>query len=144
MSNKKILHLAKWYPNKEKPLLGIFVRKQIQSIQNSHENKVISLFETDKIETSIKRVNSHFENIQEVTYYYKSGRLNKLKVLYFIWKEIKTSKSDWIHAHIISWTSTLAYLQAILYKTPFFISEHWSGYHYKLFLKQNSFVKIKK
>ena len=49
--------------------------------------------ETDKMETSINRVNSRFENIQEVTYYYKSGRLNKLKVFYFIWKEIPSIKT---------------------------------------------------
>jgi hypothetical protein len=90
MSNKKILHLAKWYPNKENPLLGIFVRKQIQSIQNSYENKVISLFESDKMETSIKRVNSRFENIQEVTYYYKRGRLNKLKAFILFGKKLRT------------------------------------------------------
>ena len=141
MSNKKILHLAKWYPNKENPLLGIFVRKQIQSIQNSYENKVISLFETDKMDTSINRVNSRFENIQEVTYYYKRGRLNKLKVFYFIWKEIKNSKSDWIHAHIISWASTLAFLAKKTTKTPYVISEHWSGYHTGLFKNQTWIIK---
>ena len=25
MSKKKVLHLAKWYPNKVEPLLGIFI-----------------------------------------------------------------------------------------------------------------------
>lgn len=29
MSRIKVLHLAKWYPNKDEPLLGIFVRKHI-------------------------------------------------------------------------------------------------------------------
>jgi hypothetical protein len=40
MSKKKVLHLAKWYPNKAKPLLGIFIGKHIQSVQQSFDNKV--------------------------------------------------------------------------------------------------------
>lgn len=136
-----VLHLAKWYPTKVEPLLGIFVRKHILSTKNEFNHTVISIYNTDDYEDDITRITTNFEGIDEVLYYYKKGVITKLKVLFRVWKEINSSPHDLIHAHIISWTSTLAYLQAILYKTPFFISEHWSGYHYKLFLKQNSFVK---
>ena len=44
MSKKKVLHLAKWYPNKEEPLLGIFIQKHIQSVQKSYVNKIISVY----------------------------------------------------------------------------------------------------
>ena len=137
-----VLHLAKWYPTKVEPLLGLFVRKHILATKNEFHHTVISIYNTDIYEDDITRIVTDFEGIEEVLYYYKKkGVITKLKVLFRVWKEINSSPHDFIHAHIISWTSTLAYLQAILYKTPFFISEHWSGYHYKLFLKQNSFVK---
>ena len=137
-----VLHLAKWYPTKVEPLLGLFVRKHIMATKNEFDHTVISIYNTDIYEDDITRIVTDFEGIEEVLYYYKKkGVITKLKVLFRVWKEINSSRHDFIHAHIISWTSTLAYLQAILYKTPFFISEHWSGYHYKLFLKQNSFVK---
>jgi len=136
-----VLHLAKWYPTKVEPLLGLFVRKHILATKNEFDHTVISIYNTDIYEDEITRIVTNFEGIEEVLYYYKKGVITKLKVLFRVWKEINSSPHDFIHAHIISWTSTLAYLQAILYKTPFFISEHWSAYHYKLFLKQNSFVK---
>ncbi len=139
--NPTVLHLAKWYPNKIEPLLGIFVRKHVLSTKNNFQHKVISIYNTDACENKITRITNNFEGVEEVVFYYKSGIATKLKVFYKIWKEINSSPVAIIHAHIISWASTLAYLHSIATKTPFFISEHWSGYHYKLFLKQNAFEK---
>ena len=139
--NPTVLHLAKWYPNKIQPLLGIFVRKHVLSTKNNFQHKVISIYNTDACENKITRIANNFEGVEEVVFYYKSGIATKLKVFYKIWKEINSSPVAIIHAHIISWASTLAYLHSIANKTPFLISEHWSGYHYKLFLKQNALVK---
>jgi len=139
--NPTVLHLAKWYPNKVEPLLGIFVRKHVLSTKNNFHHKVISIYNTDDSENKITRITNNFEGIEEVVFYYKSGIATKFKVFYKVWKEINSSPVAIIHAHIISWASTLAYLHSISTKTPFFISEHWSGYHYKLFLKQNALVK---
>jgi len=137
-----ILHLAKWYPNKIEPLLGIFVRKHIASTKKDFNHKVISIYSTDSFNTKITRITSDFEGIEEVLFYYKKGFFTKIKVLFKVWKEIQTSQNNIVHSHIISWTSTLAYLNSVYSKTPYFISEHWSGYHYKLFTKQNRFVKF--
>ena len=139
--NPTVLHLAKWYPNKIEPLLGIFVRKHILATKNNFHHKVISIYNTDDYENEITRITTNFEGVDEVVFYYKSGIATKLKVFYKVWKEINSSPVGIIHAHIISWASTLAYLHSISTKTPFFISEHWSGYHYMHFLKQNVLVK---
>ena len=137
-----VLHLAKWYPNKVEPLLGIFVHKHILATKDEFNHKVISIYNTDEFEARITRIITHFEGIEEVVFYYKKGVFTKLKVLFKVWREIKSSPSDILHAHIISWASSLAYLHSITSNKPYFISEHWSGYHYKLFIKQNSFVKF--
>ena len=55
MSKKKILHLAKWYPNKVEPLRGIFIQKHIQSVQESNDHKVISIYQTDTIISNVHR-----------------------------------------------------------------------------------------
>jgi glycosyltransferase involved in cell wall biosynthesis len=136
-----VLHLAKWYPNKVEPLLGVFVRKHVLATKNDFNHTVISIYGTDAYEDEIVRIKSNYEGVEEVIYYYKKGIFTKMKVLYSVWKEMNSSSVALIHAHIISWSSTLAYLHSLIYKTPYFISEHWSGYHYKLFIKQNSFVK---
>lgn len=128
MSRKKILHLAKWYPNKVEPLLGIFVRKQIKSIQEYHTNKVLSIYQTDDIKCTIERHETNFENVIEVVFYYKKGWFTKLKVFLALAKEVKQSDCNFIHAHIMGWTSTLAYLYSRYKSIPFVITEHWTGY----------------
>ncbi len=133
MSNKKVLHLVKWYPNKEEPLLGIFIRKHIQSIQKYGINKVIGMHQTEHIKSNISRIENNSNNIEEVILYHKKGILNKIKVLFMIWKETRRFKPDIVHAHVMGWTSSLAYILSKINKTPFIISEHWSGYRTKAF-----------
>lgn len=141
MSKKKILHLAKWYPYKENELLGIFVRKQIESIQHEFDNIVITLAKSDSIHSEIERHETQFEEITEVTYYHKKGLISYLIACYKIWKEIKSTNPDLIHTHIMGWTNFLAFLYYKIHNTPFLISEHWSGYRNALFNKQNYFIK---
>ena len=136
-----VLHLAKWYPNNKEPLLGIFVRKHILSLSKSYNNKVISTYETDELNDSIKRVVNNIDGVEEIVFYHKKGRFTKLKLYKRIWNEIQSSNASITHAHIMGWTSTFAYLKYLLHKTPYYISEHWSGYHYGLFTSQNFLTK---
>ena len=142
MSKKKVLHLAKWYPNKEEPLLGIFIQKHIQSVQQSFNNKVISVYQTNTINSNIYQIVNHHINIEEVVFYHKKGLLNKIRVLYRVWKETKSFQPHLIHAHVMGWTSTLAYFLSNTNKTPFLISEHWSGYRKKGYAQLNFASKI--
>ena len=142
MSKKKVLHLAKWYPNKEEPLLGIFIRKHIQSVQKTFDNKVISVYQTDTINSNIYQIVNQHINIEEVVFYHKKGLFNKIRVLYRVWKEMKNFRPHLIHAHVMGWTSTLAYFLSNTNKTPFLISEHWSGYRKKGYAQLNFASKI--
>ena len=142
MSKKKVIHLAKWYPNKVEPLLGIFIQKHIQSVQNTYYNKVISIYQTNTIISNIHRKVNYLNSTEEVVFYYKKGLLNKIRVLYKVWKEIKNFQAHLIHAHVMGWTSTLAYFISKINKTPFLISEHWSGYGKKGYVQLKSISKI--
>ena len=142
MSKKKVLHLAKWYPNKEETLLGIFVQKHIESVQQSYDNKVISIYETNTINSNIHRVVNHFNNTEQVIFYYKKGLLNKIKVLCRVWKETKRFQPHLIHAHVMGWTSSLAYFFSGTNQTPYLITEHWSGYRKKGYAQLNFISKI--
>ncbi|PDH48413.1 MAG: hypothetical protein CND86_02525 [Bacteroidetes bacterium MED-G21] len=142
MSKKKVLHLAKWYPNKEEPLLGIFIQKHIQSVQESFDNKVISIYQTETINTNIHCEIDYLNSTKEVVFYHKKGLLNKMMVLYKVWKEIKNFHPHLIHAHVMGWTSTLAYFLSNTKHTPFLISEHWSGYRKKGYAQLKSVSKI--
>ena len=142
MSKKKVLHLAKWYPNKVEPLLGIFIQKHIQSVQESFDHKVISIYQTNTINSNIHRKVNYLNSTEEVVFYHKKGLLNKIRVLYKVWKEIKKIQPHLIHAHVMGWTSTLAYFISNTNQTPFLISEHWSGYHKKGYAQLKSISKI--
>ena len=84
--NPTVLHLAKWYPNKVEPLLGIFVRKHILATKNNFHHKVISIYNTDDYESQITRITNNFQDVEEVVFYYKGGISTKLKVFYKVWK----------------------------------------------------------
>ena len=142
MSKKKVLHLAKWYPNKVEPLLGIFIQKHIQCVQESYNHKVISIYETNTINSNIHRVVNYLNSTEEVIFYHKKGLLNKIRVLYKVWKETKNFQAHLIHAHVMGWTSSLAYFISNTNQTPFLISEHWSGYHKKGYAQLKSISKI--
>lgn len=142
MSKIKVIHLAKWYPNKVEPLLGIFIQKHIQSVQKSYDNKVITIYQTNTIISNIHRKVNFLNSTEEVVFYYKKGLLNKIRVLYKVWKEIKNFQAHLIHAHVMGWTSTLAYFISKINKTPFLISEHWSGYGKKGYVQLKSISKI--
>ncbi|MFL2564112.1 MAG: glycosyltransferase [Flavobacteriales bacterium] len=142
MSKKKVLHLAKWYPNKAEPLLGIFIQKHIKSLQQSFDNKVISVYQTNTFKSNIHRIVNHCNNTEEVVYYHKKGLLNKIRVLYRVWKETKRFQPHLIHAHVMGWNSSLAFLFSRTNQVPFLISEHWSGYRKKGYAQLNFASKI--
>ncbi len=142
MSTKKVLHLTRWYPNSEEPLLGIFVQKHIHSLQHKYQNKAISIYQTNKIKSPIYRSENIVNNTKEVIYYHKKGFYNKLKVVLQVWKESKQYQPDIIHSHIMGWPSTLAYFLSIFYKYPFLITEHWTGYRRNKYFKLSYISKI--
>ena len=59
-----------------------------------------------------------------------------------MWKETKHFKPHLIHAHVMGWTSTLAFFLSNTNQTPFLISEHWSGYRKKGYAQLNFASKI--
>jgi L-malate glycosyltransferase len=142
MSKKQVLHLANWYPNKEESLLGIFVRKHIQSVQSHYNHTVISIYQTQNINSNIQRVESKFENINEVIYYYKKGPLNKLQVFFRLCQEVSESEFNLIHAHVMGWTSTVAAILSNKKSIPFIVTEHWTGYRKGLYHKLNFISKL--
>ena len=142
MSKKKVLHLAKWYPNKEEPLLGIFIRKHVQSVQKYYDNKVIGIYQTNTIHSNIHREEKQVKGTQEIIFYYKKGFLNKVKVLWSVWKEMKSFQPQLLHTHVMGWTSSLAYFFSSTNQTPFLITEHWTGYRRNEFIKLNFLSKI--
>ena len=111
-------------------------------MQESYDHKVISIYQTNTINSNIDRVVNYHNNTEEVIFYHKKGLLNKIRVLYSVWKETKYFQPHLIHAHVMGWTSSLAFFFSRTNQVPFLISEHWSGYRRNEFVKLNFISKI--
>ncbi len=129
MAKTNILHISPWYPNKEEFLLGIFIQKQLQSSQDYCSHTIISVCQTNKITSSVKRSKTETQSINEVLFYYRKGRLNKIRVLLCVFIEImKHRDTSLIHAHIMGWSTSISYIASVILNKKLVISEHWSGY----------------
>lgn len=142
MSKTRILHISKWYPNKEEPLLGIFVQKHILASQQVANNTVLSIYQTDTISENIKRDETNTNGINEIVFYYRRGLINKIRVLNSVYKEVrKHSDAKLIHAHIMGWSSSISYFASFVFNIDYIITEHWTGYRKGKYKQLNIFTK---
>ena len=136
MTKRHILHLAKWYPNPKNPLLGVFVHKHAKASAINNNVSLISIFQNADLEQNIRREVTLIDGLQTICFHYKKGLINSLKLFYCLWKEIQNTENlSLIHAHVFGWPTNLAYLSKLILKTPYIVSEHWSGYQIGTFQK---------
>ncbi len=139
----KVLHLPEWYPKKNAPFLGIFVRKHIHAIHLFCNNAVLSVSSDENLKDKNFDIDKNYENeILTVRVYYKKVKTMIPVISHFLklyrhlrslgigYTEIKKQfgKPDLTHIHIISHLNFLALFLKNFKNIPFFITEHWSGY----------------
>jgi len=140
MNEKKlqVLFIASWYPNKIRPLLGIFVKRYAAALTQSCSISVIYICANN--EHSIEE--STEDNIYTIKVYYKKVMnsiplySHSLKLLRYLlaWKKAlhiysqKKGRPDIIHSAIVWPASIIARYLKYSWKTPYIISEHWTGY----------------
>lgn len=141
--NLKVLHLARWYPNRYDPMPGLFIQRHIEAaglfckvgVVYTHvvENEKINGFDMD-----ITMVNG----VPTAKVYYNNPKTN-LPFFSTIQKAIRFIKAnsigirqisqelegfDLIHVHILTRLGLIALWYKWMKKKPFIISEHWSRY----------------
>ena len=138
-----ILFLCSWYPSKVLPTNGDFIQRHAEAVCSQHNVSVLHII-SDK-NTQKNRID--FQTINNVkTYigYLKFTKNSLLKLLrYFkIYKDIlrKIGAFDVIHVNTLFPFGLFAIHQKVIYKKPFIISEHWTGYQ-KPQSKQVSFIE---
>ncbi|MFB6340597.1 glycosyltransferase family 4 protein [Saccharicrinis sp. FJH62] len=138
--NGHILHIPRWYPGLNGPQGGVFISKHIASSQN-YRHSVINVNVSKGKEIPLKRVLfTSSENVNTYSYFYRSGNklfssFNYCIGIYRCIRQLlkEKDKPDLIHAHVLLRTYVVAYVLHILFKRPYIITEHWSGYHYGLY-----------
>jgi glycosyltransferase involved in cell wall biosynthesis len=138
MNNSRYsLIIPSWYPTREQPLNGIFIKKHVQLISSFIPCKVLyatAVNNSSEQEAGIEEATTG--KVSEVTVYYKPSRirfLNQLYQLYALWRGYRYilkqyGKPAVVHNHVVFPAGYFALFVAARLKLPLLITEHWSGY----------------
>lgn len=143
----KILFLAAWYPSKENPVEGIFIKEHAKAVALYNDVTVIAFTGNSR---SFRRLYKVSENIEDGirTLRIKCGGLPipKTKDLIRWWSVISVfrkmlkegCKPDIIHAHVYS-AGVPAIILGKMYGLPVVVTEHFSGFPRRL---MNNFSRM--
>jgi glycosyltransferase involved in cell wall biosynthesis len=140
MNEKKVhvLFISSWYPNKLRPMLGIFVRRQAAAL--AKECNVSAIYigadDNESIEETVE------DNVYTIRFYYKRvngaipiySSLIRLRRYIAAWNKAidlfiqKRGKPDIINSAIVFPVSIIAKRLKKKWQVPYVISEHWTGY----------------
>lgn len=147
---KHIIFLARWYPHRYDPMFGLFVQRHAEAAALFNDITVIYCQQTsgDVSTTPINNKqevvdaschHSNYEivrtlenNVDTIRVYYKKPKNKIQSLLRFYRANMKALKlckpADMIHVHVLTRLGVIAWIQKLLHKTPYIITEHWSRY----------------
>lgn len=139
----RILILASWYPDKDKPLNGIFFKEQAEalkqngldvSVLNIHLDSIANFFKAKK-KMEYSKTNENNIHVYRVKSYNFFPKMYKLYIKYYAYLlkkyisiiEKEEGKIDLVHIHS-AFDAGIAYSVADI-NIPYVITEHSSRYH---------------
>jgi glycosyltransferase involved in cell wall biosynthesis len=148
-----ILFLTKWYPNKNDIQLGVFIQKHAKAVAQYCKLNVLYVWGDYELKENYQIVETSRDNFKETIIYYKRNKgllksiINPFLYLKYVlhgFNKIQNEKGkiNLIHVHILIRTGVAALLLKTKYKTPFILSEQWTGYTSKEYEQFSFFRKI--
>lgn len=128
----KILFISSWYPNKFRPLNGIFVKRH--AVANSIDCDVSAAFVCSAESESVEELME--DGIYTIRGYYKRPAIKLLKPIRYLqmWKRIfsvyekKKGKPDLVNANIVYPVSIIAAWLKKMHAIPYVVTEHCTYY----------------
>ena len=139
---KHIIFLARWYPHRYDPMFGLFVQRHAEAA--ALFNDITVIYCQEQLALSIEHnahnpqltANCNYEivrtlenNVDTIRVYYKKPKNKIQSLLRFYRANMKALKlckpADMIHVHVLTRLGIIAWIQKLLHKTPFIITEHW-------------------
>lgn len=141
--NKKILYLARWYPNRYDPMPGLFIQRHAEAASKFCKVGVVytHVSEKEKIK-GFDLVLSMINGVPTAKVYYSNSKLN-IPLISPIIKAIRFFRAnnigikkineelegfDLIHVHILTRLGLIALWYKWFKGIPYLVSEHWSRY----------------
>jgi len=150
----KVLFLPKWYPDRNDPQNGVFIRKHAQAVSGYCDVKVLrvsrdlnlsSKYEIEKGDLSPEELFSYYRpNTSKIKWLRKITNFIKYyKAFNKGWRVFKQKgwEPDIIHVHVMVRPGLIAYLKNWPISKPYLISEHSSEYLNGRFAAHNGFFK---
>lgn len=144
MDRIKVLFITTWYPTKENPVEGVFVREHAKAVQLTDDVVVLHCSRRDQEFKDLWVMKQEGdENVTDRTptfqVYYRQSRFPKTTYLVYLWSVIRAFQKivsegfrpDIIHAHVYK-AGVPAVLIGKLYNIPVVITEHSSAFQRKL------------
>ena len=153
---KHIVFLARWYPHRYDPMFGLFVQRHAeaaalfnditviycQQIESQSRDASITPKKKEQYVTDTSNhkkfeiVRTNENNVDTIRVYYKKPKNKILSLIRFYRANMmalkigrdKSRPYDLIHVHILTRLGVIAWMQKLLHKTPYIITEHWSRY----------------
>lgn len=129
---KHIVFLARWYPHRYDPMLGLFVQRHAEAAAQYDDISVIYVHADDQIQQKFDIVDETVNNVRTIRVYYRKSWSKIISLFRFFKANNKAlkllPKPDIIHVHILTRLGLVALRQKRLHGTPYIITEHWSRY----------------
>lgn len=137
MNRKKILFIARWYPDKNDNMLGLFVQKHARAVDLLNDVTVIYVTADTTLQPGTSQiVEENHLGIHEIRIYFgkKDSEIgNAFEYLKYYRRAVKLAYQhaghfDITHVHILSRTALPAMWLKFTKQVPYIITEHWSRY----------------
>lgn len=127
----RVLFLARWYPHKYDPMLGLFVQRHAEAAALYNDIMVLYVH-PDELAKKRFEIDRRVENKVDTLriYYKKGGKLtNAFRYFKACRKGLKLAgRPDLIHVHVLTRMGVVAFLEKRFHHIPYLITEHWSRY----------------
>lgn len=135
----KVLFISAWYPNRQDPLLGLFVQKHAQAVA-LFANVAVLYVVADSTCNEMEAIQTTENNILTIRIYYpkrNNDLINRLftfkAYLFAYFKGFRLLHKTWgkpdiIQANVFTRTACIANIYKLIFKTPYTVIEHWTRY----------------
>ncbi|MBC7220187.1 glycosyltransferase [Candidatus Bipolaricaulota bacterium] len=132
----RILHIAGWYPSRENPVAGVFVREHVKATSLYNDVAVLYGEGVNKEIRGLYQIKDNIEDgIRTLRLRYRKSPIPKTSYFVYMWAMFRAFRKlaeegfrpDVIHAHVYS-AGVPAVLMGKRYGLPVVITEHFTGF----------------
>lgn len=138
-SKLNILFISSWFPTKDKPTFGNFVKVHAKTIALIHQVNIVYVCKSEQFDTKYHTETEQYDQLNINTTYFrpiKSGlkvldfALNSIRHFKTYLKQVKqfSEQADLVHANVVFPIGFIALWCKWKYNLKYVVTEHWTIY----------------